>query len=317
MKLFLAPLQGLTNYYYRNIYQDLFEGIDLYYAPFITTSNSFKIGQSAFKDILPENNNNIDIVVPQLLSNDGEGFRKYAAIISEMGYKEINWNLGCPYPTVTKKKRGSGLLPYPDMIRKVLDEACKDTNYNLTVKMRLGLHDPEEGFEVMEVLNDYPISGVMLHARIGKQKYEGTVDLDAFEEQYKICKHDMTYNGDIYSYEDYVKIQNRFPNIDKFMIGRGALMDPFLPSLIKNNGLYIPNEMDKIKELHDRVFSHYETVLSGEKHLLDRMKEFWTYLSVHIDPSVKFLKSIKKSKNKDAYLNIVNNVLNSSFNWRK
>jgi tRNA-dihydrouridine synthase len=87
MKLFLAPLQGLTNYYYRNIYQDLFEGIDLYYAPFITTSTSFKIGQSAFKDILPENNNNIDIVVPQLLSNDGEGFRKYAKIISEMGYK--------------------------------------------------------------------------------------------------------------------------------------------------------------------------------------------------------------------------------------
>lgn len=315
MNLYLAPLQGMTFAHYRNIYKELFGGIDVYYAPFIATSSMRKINPVIFKDIEPQVNKNIE-VVPQILSSNGVDFAYYADRIVDKGYNEINWNIGCPYPTVTKKKKGSGILIYPDLVRSVLDEVCKDLNYDLTVKMRLGLNHLEEGQEILEILNEYPLKGVIIHARTGKQKYEGTVDLDAFDTMYKASKHEVTYNGDIYTVDDYIKIQNKFPEIKNFMMGRGILRDPFLAAEIKGHKFEAKDKIKLIKALHDGVFNHYKAVLSGDKHLCDKMKEFWMYLYVHLDPSGKLLKKIRKSHTEVAYLKIVDQLFDTSNIWR-
>lgn len=316
MKLFLAPLQGLTVAHYRNIYAELFGGIDAYYAPFITTNHMRKTRSSLFKDIEPLANKEGLTVVPQLLSNNGEDFKFFATTIAKMGYEEVNWNIGCPYPTVTKKIKGSGIMPYPDMVRSVLDEACKGDTYKVSVKMRLGLHDLDEGLTLMELLNTYPLKNVIIHGRTGDQKYNGTVDLDSFEALYRTCNHEVIYNGDIYTYEDYVRISDRFPEINSFMLGRGALRDPFLPSIIKNNGQHKENELVIIRQLHDEVFAYYEEKLSGDRHLIDRMKEFWIYLSTHMDSSGKLFKKIKKCKNRLEYLTVVSHIFASTESWR-
>ncbi len=315
MKLSLAPIQGMTLAYYRNLYAEIFGGIDAYYSPFIATTSMRKDSLSLFKDILPEVNDNKLDIVPQLLGNNGADFKYFASKITDMGYNEINWNIGCPFPMVTNKKKGSGILPYPEMIKELLDEVCQDDSYDLTVKMRLGLNDLEEGMKVVELLNDYPLKGVIIHGRTGQQKYTGHVDLDAFETLYSACKHEVTYNGDIYTFEDYKKIQARFPKIDNFMLGRGALRDPFLPSTIKGNNIPTTQKIEKIKEFHDSVFSHYINILSGDKHLCDKMKEFWTYLSIHVDPSGKFMKKIKKSRTTAAYLDTVNQMFDGTNSW--
>jgi len=315
MKLFLAPIQGMTVAHYRNLYAEIFGGIDAYYAPFIDTTDISTAKPSLFKDILPESNDDIN-VVPQLLSNIGHDFRAFASKIVDMGYSEINWNIGCPFPMVTKKKKGSGILPYPDMIKEFLDEVCQDDSYDLTVKMRLGLNDLEEGIKVIQLLNDYPLSGVMIHGRTGAQKYAGTVDLDSFEVLSSACNHEMTYNGDIFSNDDFKKISARFPSINNFMLGRGALSDPFLPSTIKGNDIPTAKKIEKIKEFHDAIYNHYKSILSGDKHLCDKMKEFWLYTSVHIDPSGKFFKKIKKCRTNAAYLDIVNKMFDSADTWR-
>jgi len=315
MKLFLAPIQGMTIAHYRNAYAEIFGGIDAYYSPFIVTTDEAHLNQSSFKDVLPEHNDNTLNVVPQLLGNNGSDFRLYASTIADMGYKEINWNIGCPSPTVTKKRKGSGILSYPDMIKAFLDEVCQDDSYNLTVKTRLGYSDLEEGIKVVELLNEYPLNGVIIHGRTGVQKYGGTVDLDSFEVLRSACKHDVTYNGDIYTYDDFKKISTRFPSIDNFMLGRGALRDPFLPSTIKNDGIHSADKIIKIRAFHDGVYNHYKNNLSGDKHIIDRMREFWTYTSVHLDPSGKLLKKIKKCKTTAAYLGIVDQMLNPSNTW--
>lgn len=316
MKLFLAPIQGMTVAFYRNLYAEIFGGIDAYYAPFIDTTDIRKASPSLFRDIFPESNSNTLNIVPQLLSNNGSDFRYFASTIVDMGYNEVNWNIGCPYPMVTKKKKGSGILPYPDKIREFLDEVCLDDSYDLTVKMRLGLNDLEEGIKVVELLNEYPLSGVIIHGRTGIQKYAGNVDLDSFEYLNSACKHEVTYNGDIYSYDDFEKIRARFPSINNFMLGRGALRDPFLPSTIKGNSIPTAKKIVKIKEFHDSVYNHYESILSGDKHLCDKMKEFWLYASIHIDPSGKFFKKIKKCRTSAAYLDIINQMFDSSNTWR-
>lgn len=314
MNLFLAPIQGMTIACYRNQFARIFGGIDAYYAPFISTADMDKVNPILLKDIIFENNAAGVKVIPQILSNNGSEFKLFSDVIADLGYNEINWNIGCPFPMVTRKKRGSGILPYPDMIKSILDIACA-SSYTITVKMRLGLENSEEGLRVIDVLNEYPLGGVIIHARTGKQMYTGNVDLDSFEALASACKHEITYNGDIFTYNDFVRISSRFPNIKNFMLGRGALSDPFLPSAIKGQIVPSSNKMSMIKEFHDEIFSYYKNILSGEKHLCDKMKEFWRQLSAHTDKDGKLLKKIKKCHGTIDYLEAANQILTSSSMW--
>lgn len=311
MKLFLAPIQGVTFANYRNYYAEIFGGIDEYYAPFIATTKMRKSIEPLFRDVRPEVNDQALKLVPQLIGNNSSDFKHYAAKLVSLGYKEINWNLGCPFPTVTKKIKGSGLLPHPEMIRAFLDEVCKDNTYDFTVKMRLGMNHVDEGSKVMEILNDYPLQGVTIHGRTGVQKYTGHVDLDAFETLYRACKHEVIYNGDIYTTEDFTRISGRFPGIEKFMLGRGAMRDPFLPSAIKGVTLSATEKLTKLRTFHDGIYDYYENILSGDTHLCDKMKEFWFYTSVHIDPTGKHYKKIKKCGTAATYLKLVDEMFQS------
>ena len=303
MNLSLAPIQGMTVAYYRHIYTEIFGGIDHCYAPFVSTNHMRKQNSPLFADILPENNTLAQQLIPQILGNNAKDFRFFANRIADMGYKEINWNIGCPYPNITRKKKGSGLLPYPDVITSFLDDVCMDDHYTLTVKMRLGMNHVDEGLKVIERLNDYKLGTVIIHGRIGQQKYEGTVDLDAFDALYAACKHDVTYNGDIFTVDDFHRIQNRYPTINNFMLGRGALRDPFLPSAIKGT-VFTPRQKTKqLETFHNAVFSHYTAVCPDIHLLINKMKEFWTYTSHQIDKDGIFLDRIRRCTSLEAYTN--------------
>lgn len=315
MKLYLAPLQAMTTACYRNAFAKYFGNIDAYYAPFIASSDITKVSNKLLKDILPEHNDKSLNLIPQILGNDGNQFKAYACAISDMGYQEINWNIGCPFPMVTNKKRGAGLLPYPDMIDRFLHTACSNSTYIITVKMRLGLYDTEEGFKVMNVLNQYPLGRVIIHARTGKQMYEGKADIDGFELLASQCRHETTYNGDIFTYEDYLAISSRFPRLKSIMLGRGALSDPFLPSAIKGYKTPSENKKSIVRQFHDEIFQYYRQNLSGDKHLCDKMKDFWHYIYVHFDQGGKLMKKIKKCHRISDYLDIINQEFQSDAIW--
>ncbi|MGB3366621.1 MAG: tRNA-dihydrouridine synthase family protein [Acidaminobacteraceae bacterium] len=301
MKLSLAPIHGMTLAHYRNVYDEIFGHIDTYYAPFIATTHMRKSASKVFNDILPKNNNsNIDLI-PQLIGNSASDFRHFTSVITKMGYKEINWNIGCPFPRVTKKTKGSGLLEHPQMIDEFLSEVCKDDNYKLSVKLRLGYSNLSEGIKVVDVLNNYPLKGLTIHGRIGIQKYEGVVDLDGFEALRSISKHEITYNGDIYDHSDFKNILERFPMIDNFMIGRGALRNPFLASEIKS--VITPNDIKikKMKAFHDSIYRYTNENTSADIYLISRMKEFWIYASKHLSPDGSFMNQVEQCKTKDQY----------------
>lgn len=308
---FFSPCAGYAVACYRNAFAKIFGGIDACYSPFIATADIRKASPSLLKDLRADRNDASIRFIPQLLGNNGADFRLFASAIVDMGYKEINWNIGCPFPLVTNKKKGSGILPYPDMIKEFLDIACSDNSYTLTVKMRPGLDDPGESMSVIKVLNEYPLGGVIIHARTGKQMYTGSVDLDSFEALVSACRHEVTYNGDILTYADFVRISQRFPLIENFMLGRGALRDPFLPSAIKGKMIPFESKTRLIKQFHDEIYNHYKNTLSGDKHLLDKMKEFWVYMSVHTDSGGKLMKKIKKCHTAANYLEVTEQILNS------
>lgn len=309
--LLSSPLQGFTDFRFRNAFQSYFGGIDTFYAPYIRLNGKFEIKPAYERDILPKNNSGLS-VIPQIITNDADEFLFVAKYVSELGYKELNWNLGCPYPMVTKRGMGSGLINDPAKINNILKKVHTESDIIVSMKMRLGYEHRAEILQVLPILNAFPIKNIAIHPRIGKQLYKGEVDLNAFQKCLEGTDHKIYYNGDITSTTGFNEMQERFPTIDHWMIGRGIIADPFLPQMIKSNtSAYPENRIDIFSKFHDTLFQSYHQALSGSSHVLMKMLHFWEYFIVPFSNSPKGLKKIKKAKSISAYNDAVSEILNN------
>ncbi|MFD0836934.1 tRNA dihydrouridine synthase [Mariniflexile aquimaris] len=309
--LLSSPLQGFTDFRFRNAFHHFFGGIDTFYAPYIRLDGKMIIKSSYQRDLNPENNTTLE-VIPQVMTNDADEFLFVVKYIQALGYKELNWNLGCPYPMVTKQGMGSGLICNPEKINHILERVHNETDVIVSMKMRMGYETPKEILDVFPILDNYPLKNIAIHARIGKQLYKGGVNLEAFQKCVDSTKHKLYYNGDITSVAKFQEMQNRFPSIDHFMIGRGLIADPFLPSMIKNNTTEYPsNRWDTFREFHDTIYQQYDAALSGPTPIKMKMLGFWEYFSQSFSNPQKTYKKIKKAGNQKAYLQAVAEILNN------
>jgi len=307
--LLSSPLQGFTDFRFRNAFNEYFGGIDTFYSPYIRLNGKMKIKGSYERDLLIENNT-VPEVIPQIMTNDADEFLFVTKYVQELGYTELNWNLGCPYPMVTKRGMGSGLICDPGKINHILDRVYSETDITVSMKMRMGYENPEEILDVFPILEKYPIKNIAIHARIGKQLYKGAVDLNSFQRCLDTSKQKLYYNGDITSVSKFKELQKRFPTIDHWMIGRGLIADPFLPSMIKNNYTEYPkNRWDIFNEFHDRIYSEYDAALSGPTPIKMKMLGFWEFFSKSFDNPQKTYKKIKKAGNSRAYQAAVSEIL--------
>ncbi len=294
--LLSSPLQGFTDFRFRNAQNKLFGGIDTFYSPYIRLNGKMVIKPSYERDLILENNLDLE-VIPQVITNDADEFLFVAKYVRELGYKELNWNLGCPYPMVTKSGMGSGLISNPEKINNILHRAHTESDILVSMKMRLGYDTCEEILDVLPILDTYPLKNIAIHARIGKQLYKGGVNLDAFQQCINNTKHKLYYNGDITSVAKFQEMQQRFPTIDHWMIGRGLISDPFLPTMIKNNTMEYPaDKMELFSTFHDILYAIYSESLSGSTHILLKMYHLWEYFSVTFSNPHKVLKKIKKAQ---------------------
>ena len=309
LTLLSSPLQGFTDFRFRNAFNHYFGGIDTFYAPYIRFNNKLIIKNSYQIDLQLDNNTELE-VIPQIMTNDVDEFLFVVDYIQELGYKELNWNLGCPYPMVTKRGMGSGLICDPEKINHILDRVHKETDILVSMKMRMGYEHAEEILDAFPVLDSYPLKSIAIHARIGKQLYKGGVDLDAFQKCIESTKHKLYYNGDITSVAKLKEMQKRFPSIDHFMIGRGLIADPFLPSMIKNNTTEYPkNRWDIFSDFHDTIYHQYDAALSGPTPIKMKMQGFWEFFAQSFSNPQKTFKKIKKANNPKAYQQAVAEIL--------
>ena len=292
--LLSSPLQGFTDFRFRNAFHKYFGGIDTFYSPYIKLNGKLVIKGSYERDILPENNNTLQ-VIPQIITNDAEEFLFVTKYVQQLGYKELNWNLGCPYPMVAKCGMGSGLISNTSQIEHILKRVHNETDIIVSMKMRMGYENPTEILDVFPILEQYPIKNIAIHARIGKQLYKGGVDLDSFQKCLDTSKQKIYYNGDITSVEKFRTMQERFPSIDHWMIGRGLIADPFLPSMIKNDTTEYPkNKLEIFEAFHDTIFQEYDSYLQGPTPIRMKMLGFWEYFSESFSNPKKPIKKLKK-----------------------
>ena len=299
--LLSSPLQGFTDFRFRNAFHKHFGGIDTFYSPYIKLNGKLVVKGSYERDILPENNSTLE-VIPQIITNDAEEFLFVAKYVQQFGYKELNWNLGCPYPMVAKCGMGSGLIKNTDQIEHILKRVHNETDIIVSIKMRMGYENATEILDVFPILEQYPIKNIAIHARIGKQLYKGGVDLDSFQKCLDTSKQKIYYNGDITSVTKFNELQERFPSIEHWMIGRGLIADPFLPSMIKNNTTEYPkNKLEIFEAFHGEIYQEYDAYLSGPTPIRMKMLGFWEYFSESFSNPQKTFKKIKKAGNSKNY----------------
>lgn len=301
LTLLSSPLQGFTDFRFRNAFHHYFGGIDTFYSPYIRLNGKMVIKGAYERDLLLENNDTLN-VIPQVMTNDADEFLFVVKFIQQFGYKELNWNLGCPYPMVTKQGMGSGLVKNTEQIRHILDRVHNETDMVVSMKMRLGYDTPTEILDTLPMLDTFPLKNIAIHARIGKQLYKGGVDWDGFQKALDNTKHTLYYNGDITSVEAFRAVKERFPTINHFMIGRGLISDPFLPQMIQNNTTEYPeNKWQVFNEFHDRIYQEYDEYLSGPTPIKMKMRGFWEFFAASFDNPQKTFKKIKKANNTVQY----------------
>ncbi len=305
MKFYLAPMEGVTGYIYRNAYQKYFHNIDCYYTPFLAPNKHHGFSSKEKNDILPEHNAGMR-VVPQILTNQPEYFVHTAKALQQMGYDEVNLNLGCPSPTVVTKKKGAGMLAETDQLEHFLEAifegVYKELSMDISIKTRIGIKDASEADDLIDLYNQFPIKELIIHPRVQKELYNNKPNWDAFAQAVKQSKHKLCYNGDLFTVADYHKFCEAFPDIDAVMLGRGILRNPGIVDLMQGK-----DEVSKqtMKLFHDEILNNYQQAFSGDKPVLFKMKELWIHWLPLLDPEQNYAKKIRKTEKIDEYRNIV------------
>lgn len=306
MKYYLAPMEGITTYIYRNAYNHYFGGFDKYFTPFIASK---KMNRRELNEILPEHNEGID-VVPQILTNRADEFLQITHKIAEYGYQTVNLNLGCPSGTVTARKRGAGFLSVPDELDNFLYEIFDKSPLKISIKTRIGIASIEEWDRILQIYKKYPIEELIIHPRLQKELYKFTPHKEAYltavnelGDTIPLC-----YNGDITSQESYDKLKITVGKINCVMIGRGILRNPALISELRKADSQTLFTKENLRALHDEIFAGYATGMAGETPTLFKMKDLWTYLSESFSESDRHLKKIRKAGGYSEYRIAVNNL---------
>ena len=239
MQYEFAPLEGVTGYIYRNAHHACFPSMDCYYTPFVTPKKGKSFTTREWNDVIAEHNQGIR-VIPQILTNQAEGFCKVAGMLKEQGYEEVNLNLGCPSATVTTKKKGAGFLADPDALDAFLEEIFAHSPLKISIKTRIGVESPDEFERLLEIFSQYPIQKLIVHPRVLKEFYKGNVHREAYAqakeklsrmaENPEAGRHSIPvcYNGDLFSVSGTERFLAEYPDADDLMFGRGMLIDPAL-----------------------------------------------------------------------------------------
>jgi len=304
-EIYMAPMEGVTTYIFRQVFNKYFGGIDKYFTPFISPDSKNSFNNKDLKEFLPDNNKEMKLV-PQIITKDADLFIKAVEDISEYGYEEFNLNCGCPSGTVVAKGRGAGMLADTEKLDEFLDKIFDKCDKNISIKTRIGITDESEWDEILKVYTKYPISELIIHPRTRKDYYKNDVNKQAFKKALTKVKIPICYNGDIFLKKDYEKFDNDFASDNvNVMLGRGLVANPTLADKITSDKKY---DKAYIRKYYDELFGAYSEVMGSDRNTLFKMKEMWTYMICIFDDSSKHWKKIKKAKSLIDYKDAVDRL---------
>ncbi len=300
MKLYFAPLEGITDSVYRRLHHKYFPGADRYYTPFFSPTVHRALTAREQRELPPAAELPVP-VIPQILTKNAEDFIWFAGEAAALGYSEVNLNLGCPSGTVVSKGKGAGMLRDPDALDRFLEAIYKDSPLPVSIKSRLGLTDPEEFPRLLEIFNRYPVCELTLHPRVRAQFYKGEPDLHSFAYCYDNAAAPVCYNGNLFNRRDMLAITDRFPSCSTLMLGRGLVADPGLCS----GG----TKRELLAEFSEELLQSYIEVFGSERNAMFRLKENWHMLLFKFEDSEKLGKRLRKTTDVTEFRSIIKEIL--------
>ena len=305
MKDYMAPMEGVTNFIYRNVYHEFYYPMDKYFTPFISAKPNKRLSQKEIREVSKETNPGL-YVVPQIMTNCAEDFMETAQMLKEeYGHNEVNLNLGCPSGTVTAKKKGAGFLGEPLLLERFLDKIYTKLDMNISIKTRVGVTEEEDWEYLLDIYKKFPIYELIIHPRIQKDFYKGQVRLQTYNQACENLSVSLGYNGDINSPADYFRIMDSIKRADSVMYGRGLVRAPWLAGVIRENAA---PDKNRFRAFHDRLYGECRTYVDGDRNVLFRMKEMWSYMIESFTNPAKYAKKIKKSQRLSEYEAVISSL---------
>ena len=304
MKLYFAPLEGINGPQYRRIHHKHFSGVDKYYAPFISPTCDHLFTPKELRNLAPEHNIGIPLV-PQLMSKNPEDVLWASGELFQMGYDEVNLNLGCPSGTVVAKGKGAGMLSDPEWLNEFLYQVFRKAEGNISVKTRLGMTDPEEFHRLLQIFSRYPISLLIIHPRVRSDFYKNPVKPEYFEQALICYEGPVCYNGGLYTSDSVRDFSSAHPSVEQIMLGQGLIANPALAQQSKGLGEL---KRETLQTFHDELFHEYLDVFHSARNTVYHMKELWFYMGRLFDGGEKLFKQIKKAQDTAAYESAVREI---------
>jgi len=303
MTVYFAPLEGVTDVVYRRTHAACFEGVDKYFIPFVSPTHHLVFTPKEKRAVSQAENAGFH-AVPQILSKHADQFLWAAWELHEMGYQEVNLNLGCPSGTVTGKGKGSGMLRDLSALEAFLDEIFAHTPTKISIKTRIGFYTDEEWDHLWPLLSRYPASEMIIHPRTRVQFYKGIPNRMAYSHALRTATVPMVYNGDLFSTNDCRTLMEAYPETSALMLGRGLLAYPSLAQELKG-GPKLTRET--LRDFHDRLYDAY--LQNDPKNVaIIRMRVVMNHLACCFVEPKKVLKAIRKAQNNEAYLRAINQL---------
>ena len=303
MQYYFAPLEGLTDSVYRRLHHQFFGGVDRYYTPFLSPTVHRALTAREKRE-LPNADSLGVTVVPQVLTKSAADFLWLTEVCRDLGYQEINLNLGCPSGTVTAKGKGSGMLRDLDILDCFLEEIFSQACLPVSIKTRIGYESPEEWAELVALYNRYPVAELTVHPRVRKDFYNGPVNMDAFSYAAENSKAPLCYNGSLRTAREIADFSRQFPQIKAVMLGRGLIADP---------GLLTPGGTNAktLEDFHDALLEEYVRAFGSERNAMFRMKENWRHWLCKFENSEKLGKQLKKATDVTQYKSVVQQIFHT------
>lgn len=277
--VFLAPMEGVVDWVMRDVLTSL-GGIDVCVTEFLRVTDHVH-RDSVFFDYCPELKTNAQTragtpVIFQLLGGKKDPLVANALRAVALGAKGIDLNFGCPAKTVNRHDGGAALLQYPERIYEITQalRQALPPEISLSVKMRLGYLDTLLFYENAWAAYQGGANWLTVHARTKLNAYQPPAHWHYLADLSEALPIPLIGNGDIFSPEDFVRCRE-LTGLEHFMIGRGAIRNPFLFLQLKDAG-FMPNLLD----VHRIVLEFFRAsvLFRSQSFAVARTKQFLVYL---------------------------------------